>query len=235
MLLCFKETALQRNPDRSLEQIEKEYLRMYGKQKMIWLDKMPLMDKVIAGAKAGNYFGYGANGHTDEFVRFVNDSTIVIAQIDSAEKDMDPVSKVDFHILKDNLAILKKATDIQGKPFHIIVLPVPAYSLYVDKEILSDSLKKNGDGKVLFKNFEAGQEICWLPAVSYLNFLISNNTVLVAKYWQPGLPETERMKDEKVKEVLQKLFADREIIQINPMGLNRNGGGMHCASQQQAK
>ena len=29
MLMCFKETALQRNPDKSLEQIEKEYLRMY--------------------------------------------------------------------------------------------------------------------------------------------------------------------------------------------------------------
>jgi len=235
MLMCFKETALQRNPGKSLDEIEKEYLRMYGKQKMIWLDKMPVMDKVIAGAKAGNYFGTGANGHTDEFVRFVNDSTIVIAQIDSTEKYKDPVSKMDYNILKDNLAILQKATDTYGKLFHIIILPVPAYALYVDKEILSDSLKKNGDGKVLFRYFKTGQEICWLPAVSYLNFFISNKTVLVAKYWQPGLPETERTKDEKVKEVLQRLFADREIIQINPMGLNKNGGGMHCASQQQPK
>lgn len=235
MLICYKETALQRNPGKSIEEIEKEYLRMYGKEKMIWLDKMPLMDKVIAGAKAGNYFGYGANGHTDEFVRFVNDSTIVIAQIDSTEQYLDPVSEIDFHILKDNLANLKLATDLQGKPFQIITLPVPAYSLYVDKEILSTSLKSSGDGKVLFKNFEIGQEICWLPAVSYLNFLISNNTVLVAKYWQPGLPQSEKMKDERVREVLQKSFGNRKIIQINPMALNRNGGGMHCASQQQPK
>lgn len=235
MLMCFKETALQRNPGKSLEEIEKEYLRMYGKQKMIWLDKTPVMDKVIAGAKAGNYFGYGANGHIDEFARFVNDSTIVLAQIDSLEKNNDPVSNIDYKILKDNLAILQKATDINGKPFHIIILPVPSYSLYVEKEILSDSMKNNGDGKILFKNFNTGQEICWLPAVSYLNFFISNNTVLVPKYWQPGLPATERMKDEKVKEALQILFANREIIQINALGLNKNGGGMHCASQQQPK
>lgn len=235
MMLCFKEKALQRNPGKSLKQIEKAYLSMYGKQKMIWLDKMPVMDKVIAGAKAGNYFGYGANGHVDEFVRFVNDSTICIAQIDSVEKDFDPVSSIDYHILKENLAILKKATDLQGKPFHIITLPVPSYSLYVDKEILSDSIKLNGDGKVLFKDFKAGQEICWLPAVSYLNFFITNNAVLVAKYWQEGLPETERLKDEQVRQALQNLFTNRAIIQINPMVLNRYGGGMHCATQQQPK
>lgn len=86
LLLCFKETALERNPGKTLEQIEKEYLRVYGKKKMIWLGRMPVMDKVMAGPKAGNYFGYGANGHADEFARFVNDSTIVIAQIDPVEK-----------------------------------------------------------------------------------------------------------------------------------------------------
>ena len=102
-----KETALQRNPGRTINQIEHEYLRVYGKQKMIWLNKMPTMDKVAAGPKAGNYFGYGANGHIDEFARFVNDSTIVISQIDIREKDLDPVSKADFEIMEENLLILK--------------------------------------------------------------------------------------------------------------------------------
>ncbi|WP_052323987.1 agmatine/peptidylarginine deiminase [Flavihumibacter sp. ZG627] len=232
-MICFEETALQRNPGSTLVQIEKEYLRIYGKQQMIWLGKMPLMDEVQAGAKAGNYFGYGANGHTDEFVRFVNDSTIVFAEIDSLEKDLDPVSNADYAILKENLALIKKAKDLNGKPFHIIKFPVPAYSLYVDKMILTDSLKNTGDGKILYKNFKEGDEVCWLPAVSYCNFLISNKTVLVAKYWRPGLPESEKRKDDTVKTMLQKIFADREIIQIDPMALNRYGGGMHCASQQE--
>lgn len=235
LLLCFSETALQRNPKRSLEQIEQEYLRVYGKQKMIWLDRMPLMDKVVAGPKAGNYFGYGANGHTDEFVRFVNDSTVVIAQIDAAEKELDPVSMVDYGILRNNLALLQNASNERGRPFHIITLPVPCYAYYVEKNILSDSMKNEGDGKIFFKDFKAGQEICWLPAVSYLNFFISNKIVLAPAYWHPGLPTGEREKDEKVKETLQKLFPGREIVQINPIGLNRYGGGMHCATQQQPK
>jgi agmatine deiminase len=234
MLMCFKETALQRNPGKSLKEIEKEYLRMYGKQKMIWLNRMPYMDKVILGAKAGNYFGGGgANGHIDEFARFVNDSTIVIAQIDSLEKDNDPVSKLDYEILKDNLSILNNATDIKGKLFKVIQLPVPNYSLYTEKQIIDNALRNEGDGKYLFKNFKNGESIFWMPAVGYLNFLISNGVVLTSSYWQEGFPLSEKAKDDKVKIILQHLFPDREVIQINPMGLNRNGGGMHCASQQQ--
>lgn len=136
MLICFKETAIQRNPGISFDEIEKEYLRVYGKKKMLWLNRMPLMDKVAEGPKAGNYFGYGANGHTDEFVRFANDSTILIGMIDSTEKDYDPVSKVDYDILNENYQILRKATDISGKPFRIITLPVPTYSLFAQDETL---------------------------------------------------------------------------------------------------
>ncbi len=235
MIICFKETALQRNPGKSLAAIEKEYLRLYGKKKMLWLNRMPLMDKVSEGPKAENYFGYGANGHTDEFVRFANDSTILMARIDVAEKNNDPVSKEDYDILEENYQILRKATDVNGRPFHVITLPVPAYSLYTQEETLSDAIKNEGDGKIFFKDFKIGEKIYWLPAISYLNFFISNKTVLVAKYWQAGMPESERQKDEKVRTTLQQLFPGRQIVQINPLGLNRNGGGMHCATQQQPK
>jgi len=48
MMMTFKETAIQRNPGKSIQEIEREYLRMYGKKKIIWLNRMPLMDKVTA-------------------------------------------------------------------------------------------------------------------------------------------------------------------------------------------
>ena len=234
-IISFKETALQRNPGFSLAEIEKEYLRLYGKQKMIWLNKMPVMDKVVAGPKAGNYFGYGANGHIDEFVRFVNDSTILISQIDFNEKDLDPVSKVDYEIMKENLEILKKEKDLKGKPYNIVILPTPSYSFYVEKQILNDTVINEPNGKAFFKHLHIGDEIYWLPAVSYANFFITNNVVLLAKYWQEGLPDSERLKDEKAKQILQDAFPGRTIIQLNPMALNRNGGGMNCATQQQPK
>jgi len=234
-MICFSEMALQRNPGKSLEEIEKEYLRVYGKQKMIWLNRMPVMDKVVAGPKAGNYFGYGANGHIDEFVRFVNDSTLVISLIDSSENSQDPISNADYAIMQENLHILRQARDINGKPFKIISLPTPSYSLYSDKEILTDSLKNNGDGKAFFKEFKSGDEIFWLNNVGYANFFITNGIVLVAKYWKEGLPEKERLKDEEARQTLQEIFPTRKIIQINPMALNRNGGGMNCGTQQQPK
>ncbi|MEJ7821371.1 MAG: agmatine deiminase family protein [Chitinophagaceae bacterium] len=235
VMISFKETALQRNPGRTIEEIEKEYLRMYGKQKMIWLNKMPVMDKVASGPKAGNYFGYGANGHIDEFARFVNDSTILISQIDSTEKDLDPVSKTDYGIMKENLEILNRATDINGKPYKIIIVPTPSYSHYAEKRMVTDSLRNTTNGKILFKNLQNGEEIFWLPAVSYCNFFITNGVVLQAKYWQEGLPESERRKDERALQILQTVFPERKIIQLNPMALNRNGGGMNCGTQQQPK
>ena len=235
MIMTFKETAIQRNPGKSIQEIEREYLRMYGKKKIIWLNRMPLMDKVTAGPKAGNYFGYGANGHIDEFARFVNDSTILITLIDPVEKDNDPVSKTDYEIMNENLEILKKAVDINGKPFKIIPLPTPSYKWYAEEQILTDSIKNNGDGKALFKNFKVGDKFFWMNSVGYANFFVSNGIVLIAEYWKEGLPEKEKQKDEEARRVIEQAFPGRKIIQLNPMVLNRYGGGMHCATQQQPK
>ena len=52
-------------------------------------------------------------------------------------------------------------------------------------------------------------------------------------YWHEGLPERERQKDELARQTLQRLFPDRRIVQINPLEVNRSGGGMHCITQQQ--
>ena len=170
-----------------------------------------------------------------QFVRFANDSTILFALIENYEKNDNPVSQVDFDILNENLELLKVATDVKGRYFKIITLPVPAYSYYVEKEKLTEKSRNEGDGSVFFKNNKVGDEICWLPAVSYLNFVISNKVILSAKYWYPGLPESERLKDDVVNNILHQQFPGYKIVQINPLSLNRNGGGMHCATQQQPK
>ena len=68
-----------------------------------------------------------------------------------------------------------------------------------------------------------------------MNFFISNEVVLSAKYWKEGMPESEKKKDEEVKKILEHLFPERKIIQINPLAINRGGGGIHCATQQQPK
>ena len=59
--------------------------------------------------------------------------------------------------------------------------------------------------------------------------------MLIAKYWKEGMNGSEKKKDEEVKKILQQEFPERKIIQINPLAINRGGGGIHCATQQQPK
>ncbi|MBL0343132.1 MAG: agmatine deiminase family protein [Bacteroidetes bacterium] len=106
--ICFMETILQRNPGYDLPAITVEMKRALGLKKIIWLGSSPSMEKIYPGAKASNIFGFGGNGHIDQYVRFANDTTILIAQIDPMERRFDPVTSGDFFILTENLEYLKK-------------------------------------------------------------------------------------------------------------------------------
>jgi agmatine deiminase len=44
---------------------------------------------------------------------------------------------------------------------------------------------------------------------------------------------TEKKKDDDVKDIFTRIFKGRKIVQINPIAINRGGGGIHCATQQQ--
>ncbi len=48
-------------------------------------------------------------------------------------------------------------------------------------------------------------------------------------------PGIQQVQDENVRDILQQQFPGYTLVQINPLGLNRNGGGMHCATQQHPK
>ena len=235
VMLAYRQTAMERNPGVPIEEIEREYLRLYGKKKIVWLTRAPLSDRVFSGPKIANYFGWGANGHIDEFVRFVNDSTIAIAQIDSADAATNPLSAADREILQENLAELRAAVNVDGRPFHIVTLPVPGIQHYMWTGPLSEEDKRADAMGAWYRGVAAGDTIHWVPAVSYLNFVITNGVVLAASYWHEGLPQSERRKDELVRATLERLFPDRQIVQIDPLPFNWSGGGMHCSTQQQPR
>lgn len=175
----------------------------------------------------------GANGHIDEYVRFVDDSTLVIAQIDSVDAAADALAAADRAILLENLAELKAARDASGRPFRIITLPAPALHLRIWTGPLPEWAKRRDALGAWFRGYEVGDTVRWVPAVSYMNFFITNGVVLVPRYWREGLPEREREKDEEVRTTLQGLFPSRRIVQIDPFAVNWSGGGMHCLTQQQ--
>lgn len=235
VLMAIKETALQRNPGITLDEIEKEYLRLTGSKKVIWLNRSPINERLFDGPTIDNWFTGGANGHIDEVARFVSSNTILLAQIDENDRYQNPISKIDYEILEENYKILKQATDIDGNPFQIIRLPSPNLNLpeYYTEIVVNDEMRKVSG--LNLSSFNNGEIIRRTKAVSYLNFFISNEVVLIPKYWKAGMPESEKQKDEEVRNLFVKLFPEKEIIQINPIAINRGGGGIHCVTQQQPK
>ncbi|MBP3192564.1 agmatine deiminase family protein [Natronogracilivirga saccharolytica] len=127
-----------RNPDLSREDIEQKLRDYLGISKVIWL-------------KSG-LRGDDTDGHIDDLARFVSPGRIVASVSEDPE---DP----NYEVLRENRMILEQATDVAGKPFGIIELPLP--------ETRIQGTTVDGSSHV--------------PA-SYANFYIANGCVLVPMY-----------------------------------------------------
>lgn len=239
-ILQVESVNMQRNPGMTKESQEAELKRLLNVKKVIWLKEGAAEDPFGWGTLiVENYFGIGVKGHIDEFCRFVNENTILISFPDSAEAENDPVKKITLERMKINYEILKNATDQDGKPFTIVKMPVPDIDYMT---FALDTTSTNDEIKFLSyrildeqKNFSIGDTVHFVPSSSYLNFLITNKTVFEAKYWTVGQPESSKVKDEKVKQILKQYFPDKNIYQINTAETNHNGGGLHCWSMQVPK
>jgi len=107
---------------------------------------------------------------------------------------------INYAILKENLEILKKSTGIHGETFTVVEIPMP-------DPVEIDDIR--------------------LPA-SYMNFYITNGTVLVPVFGQ-------KEKDRIAINILTKLFPNRNIVGINSIPLLFGYGAIHCITQQQPK
>ncbi|QLY27805.1 agmatine deiminase family protein [Nocardia huaxiensis] len=63
-------------------------------------------------------------------------------------------------------------------------------------------------------------------AAGYINFYVCNGAVIAPEF---GDPRT----DPATRAALQRLFPDREIVQLNIDGIAAGGGGIHCTTQQE--
>ncbi|MFD1315635.1 agmatine deiminase family protein [Namhaeicola litoreus] len=238
VLMTTESVELGRNPGWTKKQIEAEFQRTLGINKVIWLKegvkeddhtfKGPIVTK--SGEKA--YTVVTTNGHIDEFARFVNDHTILLAEVDSEELD-DPIALENHRRLEENYKILKEATDQDGKPFEIIRIPMP-------KTILG--IMKPGDPVYDYiatldyqdgSSFPTGEPIKVIMAASYLNFLIANEVVLMQKYYSYEEDLSLKETDEKAKKILESLFPMKKVIAIDASAINFGGGGIHCITMQE--
>lgn len=234
-LITTESVAFQRNPNMTKVEMENEFKRLFGVKKIIWM-KRGLMedDQTFKGKLPGDlYTVITTGGHADEFVRFVNHNTVLLAEASPHDRAHDPIAKVSGERMDENLKILRYAGDQDGRPLKIVRMPMPDPII----ETLSP-----GDGVYEYIKglnyedgsvFPHGEPVKAIIASSYLNYVVTNGVVLAPAYWKPGRPETTKQKDEEAVRILQSVFPGRKIIQINPENINTGGGGMHCITQQQ--
>jgi agmatine deiminase len=236
LILC-EATVFQRNPERSKEELESEFKRVLGITNIIWM-KQGLADDPLHFFRriTGNYVGGGTGGHTDEFVRFANATTILLAWVDESEKDLNPINQMNYERMNENLKILEAAKDQDGRAFQIVKVPLP--DLIVKKiTAKEDTDDKDWSGPFLKPSYfptkespAEGDTLMRVPAASYLNYLVTNGIVLLPTYTAAG---SSGKKENEVKKIFQERFPGREIVFIDAMPQNWQGGGIHCSTQQQ--
>jgi agmatine deiminase len=232
ILIQCEQVTLQRNPGWTKEDIEEEYRRIMNITKVIWL-KNGTADDSRPFAPISGYISLGTGGHTDEFVRFADTNTILLAWIDEDEIGKHPLNNITHQRMQENYEILKNATDQDGKPFKIIKIPVPSVVEWTaeitDKDENMDYTKLNIN-RLATQEPLIGKKTTRVASVSYLNFFMSNGVLINASYTNHGTP-TER--EAKVKAIFKNVFPNLEQVWIDALPLNRNGGGIHCVTLQE--
>jgi agmatine deiminase len=130
---CLLSEVQQRNPGLNRADLEKVFRDFLGIERVIWLNR--------------GVAGDDTHGHVDDISRFVAENVIVTV--------VEPNRNDENHLpLAENLDRLRAAKNVNGQPFEVVELPIPA--------------------PVVFE----GQR---LPA-SYANFYIANGMVLVPTF-----------------------------------------------------
>ncbi len=241
VMMAIHETEVtKRNPEKSTIEVETELKRVFHLDQILWIpqgsydDEFPFSGAIPSiDGRFNSYRSSSANGHIDEFCRFAGKDTIIIAHISEAEAQASPLHALNKQRLDRAYDVVKNAKNIAGTPFTILKMPVPEpiyIDLYPEDDVFSLWSKAKavlGESLLDGTPFPSAP-INVLPALSYCNFLIANGVVVAQKYYEEGMPELIRQKDETALHVLQTAFPDHRIVQINTMALNLYGGGIHC-------
>ena len=184
-----------RNPGLSQEQIEQGLRAYLGVSHFIWLSGAP-------AEICEQVLGDGTDYHVDIAARFVGKNKVLYAWTDDHKDPRYPY-------LTTHLEELEAATNESGEPLTLIPLHLPAGGVYAIGGRHDPAL-------------DSGSHF---TDASYLNYLITNDIILV--------PAFGNANDVLAQRVLAKCFPDRKIIPIPVVSLTAEGGAIHCVTQQQ--
>lgn len=169
-----------RNPGLNREQIEAELKKFLNIQKVVWLKK--------------GLDGDETDGHVDNLACFAAPGKILV-QVCEDPKDNN------YLVSKENLEILRKETDAQGRKFEIISIQQPPK--------MCDPVSNSR------------------LTLSYLNFYFVNEGIIL-----PVFGGEAKESDQFAIQVLSETFPQRRIRPVNGLGIIREGGNVHCTTQQ---
>ena len=154
--------------------------------------------------------GDETGGHVDNLACFVRPGVVLLAWCD------DPADP-HYEVSRDAEARLLKARDAKGRALAVERISMPTPIFFAADEAAGIDQITGG------MNRRAGER---LPA-SYVNFYIANGAIIAPEF---GVPS-----DAPAREVLQRLFPDREVVMLPAREILLGGGNIHCITQQQPR
>ncbi len=229
-MILVEAVTLPRNPHLTKAEIEHRLKKAGIAHQIIWLKEGLAEDPYYNSHITGSFYGSATGGHVDEFVRFVNDSTLFLSWVLEKDTSLHPIYAMNYHRLNDAYQVLEKSRDERGRPFHIVKIPHP--DLFYETMILGPEYFPPIISKP-FPGTQPGDTINYVGCASYMNYLITNGLILLPEYWMEGFSPRHKEKEQAVLAIFKKYFPEREILRINPLLLNFHGGGIHCIYQEQ--
>ena len=147
------------------------------------------------------------NEHVDNICAFVSPGQVVLAW---TEDTNDP----QYEMSEKCLEYLNSVTDAKGRKIQVHKLPLPE-PIYMEEEECEGLIHLNGEPTRV-----EGERL----AASYVNFYIANESIIM-----PGFGDKA---DILAKDMLEKLFTGRKVVQIPARDILIGGGNIHCITQQ---
>lgn len=148
------------------------------------------------------------NEHIDNMACFIRPGVIALAWTTDRSDPQYAYSKAAYDVLKNS-------TDAMGRKFEIVKIKLPK-PLYMTKSEAKGIKNSRYDAKPRTE----GSRL----AASYINFYQGEKFVILPAF---GVPE-----DALAKKQLQKLYPEKDIIQIESKEILLGGGNIHCITMQ---
>ena len=147
------------------------------------------------------------NEHVDNICAFTAPGEVVLAWTQDQ-------TDVQYAMSRACLDYLEQALDARGRRIRVHKLPLP-------KPVTVSEEECRGLDACLDRPARTPGERL---AASYVNFYIANGSVVMPAFGDPA--------DETAREILQRLFPDREVVQIYSRDILIGGGNIRCITQQ---